>query len=279
MKFSNPFKTGTLWISQTYHQNTSNKAVDFGSVSVGKSVYAIADGTITTVSSASGSYCVLTIKDSPIKAFYVHCYNFVKKGTVVKKGDKIAEIAPKEVNGGYAVHFHLGLNLGYNLMDYMDRKIIFATKYADIMKSWFLSSEKINWALHKDLSYITNKPEAPVVPPQQTECEKQIERLEAELKQSQVTTESLEGQLGTLMAKFNTLNEEVVEGRKELDNLQKKYDILHIEKNRIENDLVKTVAQLNSQLSTISVGEIFSELFKRLFAKLIKLLKGQGVKF
>ena len=273
MKFSNPFKTGTLWISQTYHQNTSNKAVDFGSVSVGKSVYAIADGTITTVSSTSGSYCVLTVKDSPIKIFYVHCYKFIKKGSVVKNGDKIAEIAPTSVTG-YPVHLHLGLNLGYNLMDYMDRNIVFATRYADIMKSWFTSSEKINWALFKDLSYITNKPEAPVIPPEQTECEKRVVRLEGELKESKATTESLGGQLERLMAEFNTLNESAVESKKEFDILQKKYDTLYVEKNRIENDLVKTVAQLNSQLSTISVGEIFSELFKRLFAKLIKLLKG-----
>lgn len=278
MKFSNPFKTGTLWISQTYHQNTSNKAVDFGSVSVGKSVYAIADGTITTVSSASGSYCVLTVKDSPIRIFYVHCYKFVKKGSVVKKGDKIAEIAPTSVTG-YPVHLHLGLNLGYNLMDYMDRNIVFATKYADIMKSWFTSSEKINWALFKDLSYITNKPEAPVIPPEQTECEKRVVRLEDELKESKAITESLGGQLERLMAEFNTLNESVVESKKEFDILQKKYDTLYVEKNRIENDLARAVAQLNSQLSTISVGKIFSELFKRLFAKLIKLLKGQGVKF
>jgi len=263
MKFSNPFKSGTLWISQTYHQNTSNKAVDFGSVSVGKSVYAIADGTITTVSSASGSYCVLTVKDSPIRIFYVHCYKIVKKGSVVKKGDKIAEIAPTSVTG-YPVHLHLGLNLGYNLMDYMDRNIVFATKYADIMKSWFTSSEKINWALFKDLSYITNKPEAPVIPPEQTECEKRVVRLEGELKESKATTESLGGQLERLMAEFNTSREEVVEGRKELDNLQKKYDILHIEKNRLENDLTKAIAQLNSQLSTISTGAIFSELWQRI---------------
>jgi len=274
MKFSNPFKSGTLWISQTYHQNSSNKAVDFGNVTVGKAVYAIAPGTITTISSASGSYCVLTVKDSPIRIFYVHCYNFIKKGSVVKAGDKIAEIAPTSVNGGYPVHFHLGLNLGYNLMDYMDRNITFATKYADIMKSWFLSSQKINWALHKDLSYITNKPEAPVIPPEQTECEKRVVRLEGELKESKATTESLGGQLERLMAEFNTLSESAIESKKEFDILQKKYDTLYVEKNRIENDLVKAIAQLNSQLSTISVGEIFSELFKRLFAKLIKLLKG-----
>jgi len=264
MKFSNPFKSGTLWISQTYHQNTSNKAVDFGSVSVGKSVYAIADGTITTVSSASGSYCVLTIKDSPIKAFYVHCYNFVKKGTVVKKGDKIAEIAPKEVNGGYAVHFHLGLNLGYNLMDYMDRKIIFATKYADIMKSWFTSSEKINWSLFKDLSYITNKPEAPVVPPQQSECEKRVIMLQDSLDSLTADYRASQGQVATLTAERDSARADVVELGKELDNLQKKYDTLHIEKNRIENDLTEAIAQLNSQLSTISTGAIFSELWQRI---------------
>ena len=161
----------------------------------------------------------------------------------------------------------------------MDRNIVFATKYADIMKSWFTSSEKINWTLFKDLSYITNKPEAPVMPPEQTECEKRVVRLEGELKESKATTESLGGQLERLMAEFNTLSESAIESKKEFDILQKKYDTLYVEKNRIENDLVKAIAQLNSQLSTISVGEIFSELFKRLFAKLIKLLKGQGVKF
>ena len=99
-------------------------------------------------------------------------------------------------------------------------------------------------------------------------------RLEGELKESKATTESLRGQLERLMAEFNTLNESAIESKKEFDILQKKYDTLYVEKNRIENDLVKAIAQLNSQLSTISVGEIFSELFKRLFAKLTKLLKG-----
>ena len=66
-----------LWISQTYHTNTSNKAVDFGSTPVGTPVYAMANGVIGTISSAYGSYLTLDVDNSDHKLFYVHVYKCI----------------------------------------------------------------------------------------------------------------------------------------------------------------------------------------------------------
>lgn len=154
-KFGNPFGEGNeVFITQTLH-GTSNTAIDcYGAkYKANLPVYAIANGTILGRSSGGGSYCYQSVEGSDMKVWYVHTYNWVATGTKVKTGDKICEIAPKSVNGGYAEHLHLGLTpKGTNIMDYFDRGIPFRTNYADIKKSWFNGSE-LNWGLFKDLSY------------------------------------------------------------------------------------------------------------------------------
>lgn len=155
-KYRNPFNSQELWISQTYHSTSSNKAVDFGNAPAGTPVYAIADGTIGTISSAYGSYLTLDVANSDHKLFYVHIYNFkVNRGQSVKRGQLLAEIAPQSVNGGYPPHLHLGLQTQYNLMDYMDRSIAFRTRYQAIKDMWFIG-ENLNWSLFEDLSYLNN---------------------------------------------------------------------------------------------------------------------------
>jgi len=152
-KYRSPFSSNELWISQTYHTTGSNKAVDFGNAPVGTPVYAVADGTIGTISSAYGSYLTLDVANSDHKLFYVHIYNWkVSKGQSVKKGQLLAEIAPQSVNGNYPPHLHLGLQTQYSLMDYMDRNITFRTKYQAIKDLWFVG-DSFNWSKHKDLSY------------------------------------------------------------------------------------------------------------------------------
>lgn len=152
MKLQNPFGKGKeLWISQTYHSNSSNIAVDFGHYGVDTPVYAMASGQVTITSSAYGSYLQQTVDGAVMKIFYVHIYRFVKKkGDRVNVGDLIGYIAPKSANGGYDPHLHGGLSLGFNLMDYMDRSIVFRTKYEDIRKIWF-NGDNLNWSLFKDL--------------------------------------------------------------------------------------------------------------------------------
>ena len=263
MKFANPLGKGkTIWISQTYH-GKYNQAIDIGNLKEGDPLFPLGNGTISTVGS---DYCILNLEGSKLRTWYTHCKNLPKKGQVFKVGQKVCEVGKSS-----AIHLHLGLTWldGHsprpNIMDYMDRKITFATKYADIMKSWFTSSEKINWKLHKDLSYITNKPEEPVEPPQQSECEKLVNILQDSLDSLTADYRALQGQVGTLQADRDLARAEVVELGKGLDNLQKKYDILHIDKNRVENDLQKAVALLNSQLSRFSAGELLSELLLRFF--------------
>lgn len=153
-KFSSPLGQGKeVWISQTDH-GSSNKAIDIGTVQAGQPVYAVADGKVNRTSSYSGSYCSQQIAGSDLTVWYVHTYNWVARGTFVKKGQKICEIAPSSKNGGYPVHLHLGITpTTHSIMTYMDRSIPFRTKYGDIKDSWF-TGDNLNWSLFADRSYL-----------------------------------------------------------------------------------------------------------------------------
>lgn len=156
-KFVSPTGSNTIWLSQTYHTSSGNTAIDIGSLPLGSPIYAVASGTVGTVSPTAGSYLTIKVDNSPLTLFYVHIYNFtVKAGQKVKVGDKIGEIAPKNMNGGFVPHLHLGLQVGYNIMDYFDRSIIFKTSYQEIKKVWF-NGDNLNWGLFKDLSYDNNQ--------------------------------------------------------------------------------------------------------------------------
>ena len=156
MKYKSPLNGNELWISQTYHITGGNKAIDFGNAPAGTPVYAMANGTIGTISTSLGSYLTLNVENSTHKLFFVHIYNFkVSQGQKVTQGQLLAEIAPKSANGGYSPHLHIGLQPEYDLMDYMDRGITFRTKYQEIKNIWF-NGETLNWGLFKDLSYNDN---------------------------------------------------------------------------------------------------------------------------
>lgn len=162
MKFSHPFGKGKIRITQTYHVSGGNKAVDMVWDFVSnplKKVYALGDGVLNSYHVTGGSYAILHLKDSNLKALYVHCHRWtVKEGSSVKRGQHIGYIAPRSVNGGYPEHLHLGLQWkqgsGYpNLMDYMDREIQYTPAGPVIEKMWF-NGDSINWGLFKDLSYL-----------------------------------------------------------------------------------------------------------------------------
>lgn len=163
MKFTSPLD-GELWITQNYHQNSSNRAIDISAVQ-DRPVRAIADGKITTATPTGNSYCVQSVDGSDIRIFYVHTYKWLAVGTVVKKGDIICYIAPKSLNGGFPTHLHLGTGLNHNLMDYMDRSIIFRTGYSDIRADWFNGAD-LKWSLFQDLQY------GNITPPVDPEIEK-----------------------------------------------------------------------------------------------------------
>jgi hypothetical protein len=156
-KFGNPLgNKSEVYITQTLH-GSSNTAIDlYGAKYIPNlSVFAIADGTILGTSPNSGSFCYQSVNNSDLKVWYVHTHNWLAKGTKVKKGQKICEIAPTSKNGGFPIHLHLGLTpKGLNIMNYFDRSIPFRTAYSDIFKSWFASSGDIDWRHFQDLSYL-----------------------------------------------------------------------------------------------------------------------------
>ena len=155
-KFGKPLD-GDLWITQNYHVNSSNRAIDISAIQ-DKPVYAIADGKITITTPNGNSYCCQSVDNSNISLFYVHTYKWLPVGTIVKQGDIICYIAPKTLNGGFPTHLHLGTDLEHCLMDYMDRSLPFRTGYSDIKVDWFNSDGTLNWSLFKDLDYENSTP-------------------------------------------------------------------------------------------------------------------------
>lgn len=143
---------GDLWITQNYHVNSSNRAIDISAVQ-DRPVYALANGKITIATPNGNSYCCQSIDNSNITLFYVHTYKWLPAGTQVKKGDIICYIAPKTLNGGFPTHLHLGTDLEHCLMDYMDRSLPFRTGYSDIKADWFNEDGSLNWNLFKDYDY------------------------------------------------------------------------------------------------------------------------------
>jgi hypothetical protein len=150
-KFRSPFNTNELWITQTYHSGSNNTAIDI-SATADTPVYALADGKILVTSPIYGSYCTTSVNNSDLKLFFVHTHKWLPVGTNFKQGQVICYVAPKNLNGGYPTHLHLGLQTGKYIIDYLDRSIIFKTAYPDIKAMWFIG-ENFDWSKHRDLSY------------------------------------------------------------------------------------------------------------------------------
>ena len=355
MKFGRPLDI--LPITQTYHTNSSNTAVDF-SAAAKKPVYAIADGRLAFWSPYLGSYCIQEIENSILKAYYVHIHRCKPVGTMVKKGEIIGYIAPSSLNGGHPTHLHLGLTKGYYLMNYIDRRLTFRAGFIlgskdnlEIRNAWFGGGFKLNWNLHKDLSYTNNtmtikigdkvklsadtrlrvgsglkysvktvcKKGAvgtliggmrefdgyqwgdvkflndqgwmanvsntrlikttktvtntdgtipPVEPPEDTElqvCQSDVlllreenDALKAQLAEQKILVTAEEKKL--------KLEKEInAENVKEMEDLQKRYDVLYVEKNRIENERNQCIKELHEcgDLSGASAGEMIAELWRR----------------
>lgn len=314
-KFTSPLGN-ELWITQTYHTGGNNTAIDL-SANADVPVYALADGIVTYRSSGAGSYCIQTVTDSILKIYYVHTYKWVGANTFVKKGDVICYIAPTSLNGGYPTHLHLGLQVGYNIMDYFDRSIIFRTKYQAIKDIWF-KGEDLDWSKFRDLSYIgfkvgdrieftgvqnirsgsgtsysttsqtakgmtatiiggsrvangytwwdirvdnggtgwiadvgkmevyTTPPvQPPVVPPESTECEKEVVRLQGEIDSLKASTTLLDSKLRESQEERKRL-EGLLEAEKiESKELEARYKDLEEKRKRLEEEKNEAVKLLN----------------------------------
>ena len=161
------------WLSQTFHGSVAlnpsdyrnHVAIDLSGVS-GTKVCASADGVCSaTIGTGSARYFKLDINDCAFRILYVHSKSGYTKAIKVKKGQVIGEIIPYEyyVNGikNRADHLHWGLQNKNGLtphplpMDYIDRTIIFKTRYPSITNLWFKNG-KINWPIFRDLDYLTN---------------------------------------------------------------------------------------------------------------------------
>ena len=160
-KFGSPLN-GSLYITQTYHTNTTNTAIDISALA-GKPVYAIASGKVPYRSANHGSYCIQNVENSDLKVYYVHTYKWVSANTYVKKGDIICYIAPASLNGGYPTHLHLGLQRGRYIMNYFDKSIVFKAGFKwgsihnlNIRNAWFNGGSVLNLSLFKDLNYESN---------------------------------------------------------------------------------------------------------------------------
>ena len=258
-KFGKPLK-GTLFITQTYHSNSSNKAVDFSAVKDAP-VYAIGDGYIKAHYTNLGSYCIFILDGSPIKVFYVHTYRWIPSGQKVKKGEVICYIAPTTLNGGYPTHLHLGLALGYNLIDYLARDNTLSTKYADIKKVWFNADGTFNWKLHKDLDYKTLKPvpAPPVVVPPVVDWEKKS-------KEQAVEIEGLKTELGALRKELEVERGKVLAREDIILELEKTVSVKEKKILDLENE-VKSLSGVTCDLGTFNSTQLVSELLRRFFKR------------
>lgn len=94
-------------------------------------------------------------------------------------------------------------------------------------------------------------PDVPTAPPEPDPNEKIIEELKSEIKELKTRLAGLDGELE--------------EEKKDYTELSNKYDALHIEKNRIENEKNEAIAQLKEcgNLAGASAGDMIAELWRR----------------
>jgi len=118
-----------------------------------------------------------------------------------------------------------------------------------------IGTSKVGW-LKKVIANTNDKnypPVAPPVDPEIIKLQKQILDLEEEI-------EGLRDELKNCKGVAVRLNDQ-------LEDLQKKYDTLKVEKDKIEKQRNECVRKLNSYMETVSTRELVAELFKRIFSK------------
>jgi hypothetical protein len=115
----------------------------------------MSSGKIIAKSNSAGSYICKSVDGAPFNEFYVHTARWnCNIGDAVSTGQQPGYIATKAENGGYPMHIHLGLSAGYNIFEYLDRNIVFKTKYQDIANECFKGNinNPFDWSKYRDLS-------------------------------------------------------------------------------------------------------------------------------
>lgn len=115
------------------------------------------------------------------------------------------------------------------------------------------------------------KPPEPPVPPGQTECEKQVESLRKEIQVLESTTEAQGVEIIRLNDLNKTLTAEYNEARESLKILQEKYDTLHENFNRVENEkneAIKKLAECKEECQG-NVVEKFVGWFREVLTKIL----------
>lgn len=246
MKFTDPTGNGKIIITQTYHGETHDLpdtqcAIDIR-MGANEFYHSVCSGIVEGI---WGDYISIIPDSLNARVLYVHTNRpLVKKGDKVIPGQKLGQIAPIA-----SPHLHIGMKNKDNsanpprIMDYFDRTLNFTTdfvKYPDIAKEWFVD-QKLNWNLSKDLQYgIITPPNAP-----------ELQKLQEQVNTLQSKLDELAGQLVGLQRQLKAKAEELVKEKEinlenfnELTALQKRHDILNIEKNRIENERDEAVKKL-----------------------------------
>jgi murein DD-endopeptidase MepM/ murein hydrolase activator NlpD len=100
-------------------------------------------------------------------------------------------------------------------------------------------------------------PVEPPVTPGLTECQKMINDLNQTINELRESLADCEAQRKLVEAVANENMQVYLE-------LQKKYDILHVDFNRIENEKNEAIAKINMGLAGVSAKDMFAELWRRL---------------
>ena len=121
------------------------------------------------------------------------------------------------------------------------------------------------------------KPPTPPVAPEPTECEKEVERLKAELSELELTTEAQEGLISALMNSKGDLENQVKNLAAELElaeeileGLQNEYDLLNEKYQESERQKKEAIRQYNELKKKCGEGQGTS--LKLLFNRILQIL-------
>jgi len=169
---------------------------------------------------------------------YIHSY---PKNVKVKVGDKV-KVGQQICCTG---------NSGYSFGDHL---------HFEWLKKWDDLNTRIDptpFVINDRVLAPTTPPVTPPQPPQPTECEKEVSRLNGVI-------EGLVKSLGDSQAQLKLVEAVANENMQAYLELQKKYDILHVDFNRVENEKNEAIAKINMGLAGVSAKDMFAELWRRL---------------
>ena len=157
--------------------------------------------------------------------------------------------------------------------------------------TWYdciFSNGSTGWVADVKKFVLDNTPtQDPVIPPQQTECEKEVERLKTENKgliedlgACKSAVGILENELKLQKERVAFLEDSLRERDEEIGKLESSFDTLKIERDRLEKEKLKIQEDFDKykQENSISFVNGFVNFFVNVFDKIIDFVKGKVVK-